>query len=152
MFGPLTKLVKNVRSLDQKEILLQIWKDNEVAVFILDLNRVDQLLKNREDSFGDPIGVYSGDRGSVSFKGVTVSKKRNTKYVLYDTGKFFSSFDLVTKKDAAVIKANDVKPDGTRLTEKFGTEILGLTNESLGKLIEKILPIFIDHVRKVLAK
>lgn len=149
MFGRLSKVLKNVAALDQSKILVRIWKDKEVQTFIVDLNRVDQLLKKGVDSLGDVFGLYASDQGTVSFKGTTKNKKRNSPISLLDTGSFYKSFDVKLLSSGFKITANDKKDDDS-LTDIYGKEILGLTNENRDELAKKILPIFIAATRKLL--
>lgn len=149
MFGRLSKVLKNIAALDQSKILVRIWRGKEVQTFIVDLNRVDQLLKKGVDSLGDVFGLYASDQGTVSFKGTTKNKKRNTNISLLDTGEFYRSFDVKLLSSGFKITANDKKDDDS-LTDIYGKEILGLTNESIDELAKKVLPIFIAATRKLL--
>lgn len=149
MLGRLGQVAKNSIALDQSKVLIRIWRDKNVQTFIVDLNRVDQLLKKGVDSLGDTFGLYASDQGTVSFKGVTKNKKRNTNISLLDTGDFYRSFDVKLSGDGFTITANDVKGDNV-LTDIYGKEILGLTNESNNELAKKILPIIIRETRRLL--
>ena len=103
------------------------------------------------DSEDDVFGLYASNQGRVSFKGKTKDKKRNSRIALFDTGGFYKTFDVKVSNDGFKITANDKKGDDS-LTEKYGKEILGLTDESKRELIDKILPILIKDVREELAK
>lgn len=149
MLGRLGDIAKNAIKLNSSKVLVRIWKNEEVQGFIVDLNRVDQLFKKGVDSLDEPFGLYASDQGTVSFKGASKSKKRNARIVLFDTGDFYNTFDVDVKTEGFTITANDKKDDKS-LTDIYGKEILGLTDESLEKLSRKILPLFIAETRKLL--
>ena len=152
MLGRLTELVNNVNALNSDKILIRIYREPQIDLFIVNLNRIEQLLKEGVDDKGELIGLYAKDSGTSSFQGVTRVKKRNDPYTLYDTGDFYRSFDVIVKSDGFTIEADDVKEDGDKLTEKFGSGIIGLTTKSKDELAQKILPIIIGEVRKLLLK
>jgi len=146
MLGRLGDVARNSTKLNSSKVLVRIWKDEKVQGFIVDLNRVDQLFKKGVDSLGEAFGLYASNQGTVSFKGNTKDKKRNSRIALFDTGDFYKTFDVKVQKRGFSITANDKKDDES-LTDIYGKEILGLENESLEKLSRKILPIFIAETR-----
>jgi hypothetical protein len=138
-----------VRSLDASKILIRVIFIDEIRVFILDLNRINQLYDKGEDIKGDVIGEYSGFTEEIT-KG---RKKAGTHYTLYDTGDFYKSFDVnVYSDDSFTIEADSIKEDGTDLARKFGNGILGLSSDSKNKLVNKILPLIISETRKQIFK
>ncbi|MGR3221314.1 MAG: hypothetical protein ACUZ8H_16075 [Candidatus Anammoxibacter sp.] len=151
MLGRLGIVVENARKLSQSKILIRIWKDKEVQVFIVDLNRVDQLFKQGVDSLGNVFGLYASNQGTVTFKGNTKDKKRNSRISLFNKGDFYKTFAVKVPSDGFIITADDKKDDDS-LTDIYGKEILGLGNESIEKLSRKIIPIFISETRVLLFK
>lgn len=151
-FGRLTDVINNIKRLDQSKIQFKIFKDKQIGEFIVDLNRVEQLFKQGINSDGEIFGGYASDQGTVSFKGNTKQKKFNDPYILYDEGDFYKSFDVKFTKDEFNITANDVKEDGTVLTEVYGKDIIGLTIESKNELAKKILPILIAEAKRFILK
>lgn len=101
--------------------------------FALDLNREEQLYKGGRNA--------EGNRITPGYTPLTVSIKRRKsqptdRVTLRDTGRFYRSFFIVYDQDEFTFYADDSKTPG--LVEKYGPEILGLEEESIQALIEKI--------------
>lgn len=156
MFGAIRNVCENILSLDENEVVMTAIRKPEVKRYIVYLNAFDQLFLGGINSDGDVIGFYSSTTESLSvgesytFNGLTKRKIEGDAYFFYDTGGFLKSFSVSIKKDSFTIKANDEIDDeffGT-LTEKFGKNLIGLTNESINDLGKKILPMAQEFVRK----
>lgn len=144
----LRQRAENAASLNEIEILVEVYDAREVEEAILDLNRINQLFEQGINADGGIIGFYSE---TTEF--LNPSKKAGEPYTLKDTGAFYESFSLFIKKDGSfTIEANEIKPNGVDLFEKFGENILGLTDESRIKLAELITPLFIQKTRELLFK
>ena len=150
MFGAIKRLGKNSKKLNRKRVYIKIIRNKEVQEFILDLNRIDQLLLKGEDSLEDIIGEYSSDQGFVVFKGKSKNKKKGSPISLLDTGDFYKSFKVRISGDDIKIIADDEKEGGDLLTERFGKHILGLSTKNKNELAKKILPFIITETRRVL--
>lgn len=151
--GAIFKLCDNVINIDVQNIVVNLFFNDEIRKYTLDLNKLDQLFLRGEDSKGEAIGEYSGYTENIykgflsTYEGFSKAKTAGENYTLYDTGKFYKSFDVIVYKDGFSIEADTIKDDGTDLARKFGNAILGLDNESKGKLIEKILPEILKEIR-----
>jgi hypothetical protein len=158
MFKSLKKLCKNVKNLESNKILISIWKDKQVQYFILDLNRLNQLFKSGLDANNEFLGYYSENtewitRGLTYQYGGLSSKKTSADHItLYDTGAFYASFKVRVEKDGFVILANSIVEDGNDLTEIYGENIIGLSNESNQELYNKILPLVVQNIRDSILK
>lgn len=143
--GKIFKMCDNIIALDVKKIAINVIFKDEIRVFILDLNRIDQLFKTGEDIYGNFLGTYSF-RTEILTKG---KKKAGDHYTLFDTGEFYRSFDVAVYSDESfTVEADTLKEDGTDLAKKFGKGILGLNDASKQKLIDKILPFILIEIRK----
>jgi hypothetical protein len=150
-FKQLFDLTANAINMDVQKIAIRLIFTDEIRVFILDLNRINQLFDKGENAYGDFLGTYSY-RTELITKG---RKKAGDHITLFDTGEFYRSFDVAVFSDNSfLIEANTIKDDNTDLasSKRYGKGILGLSEESKGKLIEKILPLIIIEVRKELSK
>lgn len=158
MFEPLKKLCINVKNLKSEKLLIGIIADKQIQHYILDLNRFDQLFKGGIDANGDSLGNYSYFTDSVrrgesfSYGGLSSKKTINDHITLYDTGKFYKSMFVRLYKDGFTIVANSITDDGTDLTERFGDDIIGLSNESIEKLFEKIIPLLVKTIRETILR
>lgn len=148
-FASIYKLCDNAIKLDAAKIFIRIIFKDEIRVFILDLNRINQLYEKGEDSYENFLGTYSYRTENIT-KG---RKKAGDHITLLDTGAFYKSFDIAVYSDESfTIEANTIKEDGSDLasSKRYGKGILGLNEESKCKLIEKILPEIIIEVRRQL--
>lgn len=148
MLGALFNLIDKVKALDAEKIVINLIFKDEIRTFILDLNRQKQLFEKGEDTQGNVLGEYSGWTEEITGG----RKKAGTHYTLLDTGEFYKSFDVAVYSDNSfVIEADTLKDDGTDLARKFGQDILGLSDDSRGELIKKLLPLIIEQVKIQLA-
>ncbi len=148
MFGSIRKLCDNILALDENEVVMSAIRKPEIKRHIIYLNAFDQLFVGGLNADGDIVGTYANYTESVNssksftFNGLTKRKIAGDAYFFYDSGGFLRSFSVSIKKDGFTIKANDEIDDeffGT-LTEKFGKNLIGLTDESKTELGVKILP------------
>lgn len=137
------------RKWNHRFVWREIFKDETLKTFILDMVTEEQLFKKGIDEDGDVIGYYSEFTEAIN-----PEKRAGTHYTLKDTGAFFDSFKITVfptyfEIDANPIKTND-KGEKENLFWKYGEGILGLTEESLEKLGQEILLRFHHRVREVL--
>jgi len=148
MFGALRNLCNNIIALDENEVVMSAIRKPEIKRHIIYLNAFDQLFLGGLNSDGEIVGTYRSttemmsEGESFTFNGLTKRKIEGDAYFFYDTGGFLRSFSVSIKKDGFTIKANDEIDDeffGT-LTEKYGKNLIGLTDESKTDLGKKIIP------------
>jgi len=138
MFPVLDRLFENAQTLSER-FELRFVIDEEVKQEIIRLNTEDQLFDKGIDSLNKTLGNYS--RTSVTKYG-----KRPGHIQLYDTGEFYESFTIYVTNDQIVIVADTLKED-TDLAQRYGLDILGLTEENIDKLIrEYILENYFEYI------
>lgn len=140
---PLTELANRMKLLSSAVAWIEAF-DTQLKRDIINFVQDDQLRKQGIDADGDVIGYYSYFTSQLNPK-----KKFNTHYTLEDTGKFFKSMYIVVLNDSFVIEADGNKGDDN-LFEKYGEEIIGLTDENIEKVAEKIKVRYENYIRKVL--
>lgn len=149
MLEPLFNLIDRVKQLDAEKIVINLIFKDEIRTFILDLNRQKQLYEKGEDIEGNVLGEYSAYTEEIT----QGRKKAGSHYTLFDTGEFYRSFDVAVYSDNSfVVEADTIKDDGTDLARKFGQDILGLSSDSKGELINKLLPLIIEQVKLQLSE
>lgn len=120
--------------------------ENEKA-WILDLNAEDQLFEKGVGSDGIELASFQ------PYSDVTISIKRlkgqpTNRVTLRDEGDFHESFYAEFRPTEFEIYASDEKADD--LKDRYGAEILGLTDESIQVLTnELIAPFLIEHFKKL---
>lgn len=148
MFGALRNLCNNILALDENEVVMSAIKKPEIIRHIIYLNAFDQLFLGGLNSDGEIVGTYANRTEaltaseSFTFNGLTKRKIAGDAYFFYDSGGFLRSFSVSIKKNGFTIKANDEIDDEFfgSLTEKYGKNLIGLTDESKTELGIKILP------------
>lgn len=160
MFGAIRNLCNNIIALDENEVVMSAIRKPEIKRHIIYLNAFDQLFLGGLNSDGEIVGTYRSttemmsDGESFTFNGLTKRKIEGDAYFFYDTGGFLRSFSVSIKKDGFTIKANDEIDDeffGT-LTEKYGKNLIGLTDESKTELGVKIIPLCQKFIRSEVLK
>jgi hypothetical protein len=153
MFGPLEKLLKNIKKASADELSLSVFFIPEIQKFIIRLNLVDQLYTEGLDANDKIIGTYSyltalskGEEHYI-YNGLVSVKKYDEPYTLYETGEFYESFKVKVLKDGFVIEANTVKPDKDLMD--LG-EVVGLNTQSRNDLSKKMVPFIQKALREYL--
>lgn len=141
MLEDVRKTLEFYANLDINKVLFSVYKDNLVRLEILDLNRLDQLFDKGIDSDGVVIGLYT-PRTELLSGG---KKKAGTHFTFFDTGKFFSTFKLIPLKTSFRIQADGQK-DEDNLFDKYGKNIVGLTQENIDFLPEILTPKILQWV------
>jgi hypothetical protein len=145
------RLLDNIISLDENQIINEILSDKGVQEFIIDLNTQGQLFEKGIDSLGVSLGDYAPTtiEGTVNFEGKKEKGQRFDHITLNDTGEFYRSFKIVLSDKSFRIVADGQKDD-VNLLDEF-RDILGLTDENLQLVIDairkKIIPIIKTKIR-----
>lgn len=139
----LYKYAENLQHIDTKQTFKNVLNNRFIIDLITYLNTDEQLGKERTDSLGRRLGFYS-ERTQVISKG---RKKLGEPFDLNDTGAFWDSWKVEVKKDYIKLDANPFKED-TNLFEKYGIDILGLTDKNLQALINEAQKLYIEYYGK----
>lgn len=173
MFEPLIRMNKQIMSLTVKGIFVQLFLDPQFTNLIIQLNTENQLFEKGVRSDGYPLwqidqspspsrefsqgGVYAKSTED-GIPGKFVGKKEKglpiDRITLYDKGAFYKSFKCYWEDSGnggIRISAQTIK-DGFDLMDRFGEEILGLTEDSLSILREvartKLKQIVLNQIKK----
>ena len=138
----LINLCKNLLSNVDNAISIVLLRP-EIQKYIVELNQ-DQLQQHQVDSENVLLPFYSPY--SLKLKQQKFGGDYPKRFTLQDTGEFYDSFKLYLKSDYFMITGNTKKPNKDLL--EYSQNILGLTDESMGLLIEKINPLVIQQLLK----
>jgi len=127
-------LMERTMHISHREVWFFVFQDSAFKQKVLDWIRLDQLFEQGTDEMGNVIGTYS----IITEMVYNPEKVAGTHYTLKDTGDFYKSFYIEVLADSFVINADPIKEDGTNLFERYGEGIIGLDEESKGKLIMEI--------------
>lgn len=146
------EFAKKVEKFDVNLILYEVWKNPKVKDYIVALNTKgvsgSQLYDLGVDSLGVKLGNYTNYTKEIKLSGS--GDKKVDHITLIDTGEFYDSFFVNAFPNGFSIEADGQKPDGNIL-DRFGKDVIGLTDESFKRLIEFIQPFFIKEANKRLS-
>lgn len=146
-------ILKKAIGLNFDSFFSKIWKSKSVQDYIELLNK--EQLRRSEDSKGVQLS-YKDAKGNIrtGYSPLTAKLSKGRKKIgqpfnLFDTGEFYRSIKASPELKGVDIDADFIKED-TNLADKFGKDIIGLTDENLQKLQEFIKPIVILNLKKEL--
>lgn len=142
----LIQLAKRAAKLNENKntLINHVLSIKEVQDLIIWLNQEVQLFQKGINADGDIIGFYS-----LSTQLINPQKVAGTPYTLKDTGAFFDSFNIELGENEIYITANPIKGKDN-LFEKYGEDILGLTNESKDILSIPVQDFLMEKVKAYL--
>lgn len=128
-------------------MFVEFFRKNEVKKLIIRLNTDEQMVEGHVDSNGQPLTFK--ERNTTTYSKLTEilsngRKKAGSPYTLRDTGRFHKSFNVYATRYSVTIEANGNLDDGGNIFEKFGLEILGLTDENFNIIIDLFIDAIID--------
>jgi len=128
------------------KIFKKVLDNRFIKDLITHLNTIEQLQKDRTDSLGAHLGVYS-----AVTEVITKGRKKAGEFInLDDTGAFYDSWKVQVKEDRIIIDANPFKED-TNLFDEYGLDVLGLTDDNLQIFINEAQKLYIQFIRKHLS-
>jgi len=128
------------------KIFKRVLDNRFIKDLITHLNTIEQLQKDRIDSLGAHLGVYS-----AVTEVITKGRKKAGEFInLDDTGAFYDSWKVQVKEDRIIIDANPFKED-TNLFDEYGLDVLGLTDDNLQIFINEAQKLYIQFIRKHLS-
>ena len=126
--------------------------DRESQFEIIRLNTEDQLLDEGVDSKDEPLFSKRHNRGVYSYMTEQFTqgrKKAGDHYTLRDTGEFYRSFIVRVDANGFTIVA-DTQKDTTDLSEEYGIDILGLTEENTQVLVGMLTRKYREYANEVI--
>lgn len=123
--------------------------DPQMRRDIIDMIRYDQLFTKGIDEDGDILGLYS--RATELISGG--KKQEGDPYTLMDSGAFYRSIFILVNPDSFIIDGDTEKMEGEEwfLRNNLSPEkILGLTDENMQKLIDKLREKYVEYLTKIL--
>ena len=137
--------LNNAKKVNAQELLIDVLKLEEVQALIVELNTFGQLFEEGVDGEGKKLADI---RQPYAFS--TAQRKRreglpSDRVTLFDTGRFYESFFVNILENGDIeINATTEFAANYDIRDSYGKEILGLTEESLSKIVDFITPLFIE--------
>lgn len=151
------KLLNRFNYLKPSYLWVRVFKDKELQRYIIDVLIQDEQLQKGIDGTGERITDNEGNNAYSYWTELLSNgkKQEGTPYTLKDTGEFYESMVFLLGKDFFEIdanpnKTNEITGKVTNLFDKYGQEIVGLTEESINKITEKLKERLIIEILKIL--
>ena len=154
MFDAIRNIAYNAIDLDRDAIFSAILGNKELQEYILDLNRNDQLFEKGINALGVRLDTIGGGYRPKTVKIKQGKGQPVDRVTLKDTGKFYDSFYITIGLHEFYIDADPYKQsydgEADNLFERWGEDVLGLTDESIEKLGEFIKDELVPKVIELL--
>lgn len=152
-FGKLTDLINNATALTTNGAVAFAMGKNENQFYTLELNRRRQLFFQGIDAKGKLLSSIGGPYTLFTLRQKEGARPVNRANLidLFDTGEFYSTFNIILERDGFLIIADTKKEDGD-LQERWGNDIVGLTEESQEMLGGRIQPDVLEYTKGELLK
>lgn len=156
IWGRLTDLIKNGKGLRYESALFFVFSQEHIQLFAIELNtgspnnnEYGQLFLHGVDNQGVDLSRIGGDYAPITkdlkrFEGLPFDR-----VTLYQDGDFYRSWEFIQKNDSFVLRADTLK-EGEDLRKRWGSDIIGLTNESIQDLANEALPEIINYILREL--
>lgn len=136
------KLLAKIEKYDVNKILFDVWNTSQVEQFIVNLNTQKQLHDKGIDSLGVSLSpAYT----FVTLQFKNAKGQRLDHVTLKDTGQFYESFEIIVNPKGFDV----VAVDRHNLKDKYGENIIGLTDENIKILSEFIAPFYSASAKKI---
>lgn len=146
--------VKNLNSQKISDELFNFIKS--IQAKFTDLNK-EQLFKESQDIFGNPIGYYSQATEWITTNQALLGQRTDIKregepFNLKDTGDFLKGLYIDVQQGKIYFSSKDSKTDLILSNDSLlSNELFGLQDDNLRELIRKdLLPFVLQYQRKVL--
>ena len=154
---PLPKKIQNqlkkFEKINQTYLMKILFQDRDFRKLLTDLNTNDQLLEKGIDSKGRSLGDYAiaTIEGTKNFKGKKEKGQRYDHITLNDSGKFYKSFRVIFNQlEPSLQIVADGQKEDTNLLEAYGSEIIGLTDDSISVAVNAAIPIIQRNLQLLL--
>lgn len=141
----LSDFLKHFIEADKEEWILEALNNDDVTDFVIYLNTEEQLYSRGVDSEGAQL--------SPPYTPLTVEikKEKGQRFdhvTLKDTGQFYESFKVTAIKSGDLVIEADAQKEDNNLIDKYGEDVLGLTEESLDRFREMVYEELINVIWK----
>ena len=137
-FGRLTDLVNNGLRLEDSGLFFRVFDQKEVKAYIVYLNTQFQLFDG-VNAKGVPLDDIGGSYAESTIKRKARKGQPTDRVTLKDTGDFYKTFSVDVFDDELYIEASTIKR-GENLVDRWGNDLIGLTDPAKKELIEFVLP------------
>jgi len=149
MFEGIYNMLNRAKNLDESKAF-RFAVDSDIKKLIISLNTVEQLGKEGIDSDGDSLGEYAPfTKQKKLTEGVGIGKIIDH-ITFYENGDYWNSWTVNVKGDDIEIIVNKERFDELVNELGFSPDHVGLTDENLTILAEKMRPKYIEYARRTI--
>jgi len=143
MGSKLGNVLEKSLTLDAATAWIEAFDQTLKREILIEWIQKDQLHTQGIDADGSIIGTYSRATEEMTLG----RKKAGANFDLYETGEFYQSMYIFVLASEIVIDADSAKMEDK---DWWRNQILGLTDENLFKLQQKIKIKYIEYARRIL--
>ena len=147
----LFKRLTRISKLNELAVFNIVFNDPRVKDLIIEMNTQDQLYEKGIDALSMDLKSIGGDYSDVTKDVKSYFNEPYEHITLKDTGDFYKSFRVKAINGSIIISADTIK-DEDDLTDRWGSNILGLTKESREKLVQFAKVYYIREVKRQIWK
>ena len=133
---------------DVTKALVKILNKKSIQKFITDLNTKVQLFDMGEDSRGVELMAVGGTYAPSTIRIKQKKRQPTNRITLKDTGDFYKTFDVVVNNNASFRIEADTMKGGQNLEDRWGEDIVGLQEESIELVLDKLRDEFYKAIYK----
>ena len=133
-----------------------VFSQSHIQLFAIELNtgspnnsEYGQLFLHGQDAEGTPLREIGGDYAPIT-KDIKLSEGLPIdRITLYQDGDFYRSWTFIQSEDSFTLRADTIK-EGEDLQKRWGSHLVGLTDESIKRLSEEIAPEVVQYILREL--
>ena len=148
MFGRLEDIVQRAEALSMLQGFAFVMSVSSNQEFVIELNTKYQLFAGF-DADGWKLERVGGNYHPYTVMVKQATGRPSDRVTLFQTGEFYRSFKTRLDADGIVIEADTIK-EGVDLRKRGGDAIIGLSDESIEKLADRIAGDFVNYLIKML--
>lgn len=118
--------------------LVKILNKPKIQKFITDLNTKVQLFDQGEDSREVQLSDIGGTYAPSTIRIKARKGQPSNRVTLKDTGDFHKTFEVIVKPNANFTIIADTDKDGTDLTNRWGSDIVGLQKDNIDLVMNRL--------------
>jgi len=146
------QLLKDLQKLDELNMWVKVMSEREINTFVVEKIRL-RLQKGEMPDGSLITNQLTGDSFYKMITQLTYAEigrriEAGSHYTMKHTGEFYDSLKLL-EPDADLVEIFGEKKD-VNLFEKYGNDLIDLTDENIQELIEKVKEKYLQNIRQLL--
>lgn len=155
-WGRLSDFLNNGERLDFNSTFFFVFSQDYIQLFAIELNtgspNIDdygQLFLHGIDATGRALTEIGGEYAPLTKDIKLAEGLPIDRVTLYQDGDFYRSWRFIQSEDSFTLRADTIK-EGEDLQERWGRNLVGLTDESISRLVHEIIPEVVSYILRSL--